>query len=84
MSLTLGNRQLAMLREMGVRVWQPARPGKVAADAGAGSGSGSGTAAAAAPVHGLSAPATGAFNEISNAINTGAVRARICDVQKLK
>ena len=28
MSLALGNRQLAMLREMGVRVWQPAPPSK--------------------------------------------------------
>ena len=28
MSLALGNRQLAMLREMGVRVWQPAGHGK--------------------------------------------------------
>ena len=77
MSLTLGNRQLAMLREMGVRVWQPARPGKVAADADAGVGAGAGAGAAAAPAHRLSTPATGAFNEISSAINTGAARASI-------
>ena len=69
MSLTLGNRQLAMLREMGVRVWQPARPGKVEAEAGSDAG--------ADAAHRLSAPATAAVNEISNATNTGAARARI-------
>ena len=63
MSLTLGNRQLAMLREMGVRVWQPSRPGKV-------------DAAATAPAIEQSAPELVAVNPIQNAINTGAARAR--------
>ena len=66
MSLTLGNRQLAMLREMGVRVWQPARSSK--ADA---------VAVAGAPAADVQAPQAGAVDAEKNAINKGAARARI-------
>ena len=64
MSLTLGNRQLAMLREMGVRVWQPSRPGKA-------------DAVTLAPVLDVQAPQAAVVDAMNSAINTGAARARI-------